>query len=660
MDSPASSFITEEVLGYIDDVNSLSCITDETSDFNYIRLKTKDSEGNVQGTEVLGKYAFEFPLRVPENFYNTHSFNQIPFDVRSEKDFTYDPGYVVSIKDAEEAGIGKLFSSIVDADGVLKVQNSTGDKVDYPAGFFIDKLSDRIAVITNTNRFKFYNETNDRLGVPVALKVVGNYLYVLDSKNQKVVKYEVKTPDGEDINLTYEGFLNISQELDGASDISGYEGQQNNYLFISSNKKGEIIRIKLDKVNGESFASESIIFQSYVDPYQNIKSLANGLNKVEVIPNGNNENEARVLVIQGGKRVLSFATYETESKIVLQLEHENRFPAASNLSNIGYNLGDKSFFVTDIKGKLHVLSKQGEYLGSGGKFGKGERNEELYYPNIITSNFLATDAYELVVGNSWGETTGFKRIIPSPDLGQVDVIEKAVADPRANNNNELLIRYRLTSGLGVNEVKIKLNEKEILVKENDFYSQTYSHFLKLNDGEWKGIINEGWNKLHISLKAKVLTESNTWQAIEKTKEVNFYYSPSVINVEEIKGSVFSPDENNEINVYKSLFIKGVGDLRLDKQNITLHPGATLEFDDSLTHNITETNFRFMCGARLKVKGIKDIPKVFTNCTFDGLSQNLNMVSIYGDYTGGKGKGSAPSSMIAFINSTFHSYYGKAV
>ena len=302
-------------------------------------------------------------------------------------------------------------------------------------------------------------------------------------------------------------------------------------------------------------------------------------------------------------------------------------------------------------------------MGSGGKFGINPANEELYYPNIITSNFFANDALELIVGNAWGSETGFKRIIPAPDLGKVDVLEKVASDPRSFENNRLLIRYGLTSGIGVEKLVISLNDQEIEVKDNGFYAQIYSSDMNITELLSKNSLKEGWNNLKVEVNYRILSETNSWTRSKREKEIQFYYSPSKINLSEAnKGhNLLQGDGNGEIHLYKSLFISGVGNLDLGaNKTFVFHPGTVLEFDDSVSFDIKDSHFNLMCGSRIKIKAVKEVPKRFFNCIFDGMGENMNLISIYGEFTGGDGAGSAPSSMIEIVGSKFNSYYGKAI
>lgn len=642
-----------------DDINPFDCPTRNGNESVFIRLRSKE-ENRIKNEKILGKTPVESIEYIGDNEIGANALAQIPFDVRNVEDHSYDPGYVVSAQDAVNNDLGRLFSTIVDSDGILTVSDSKGVKRTFPAGFFLDKATSRLFVLTNSNEIFWYGRkpSDHLLGQPIAISVIGNYIYVLDRKKASIAIYRIDSPSGTSLSLSFKVNSDFQLDLTSAVDIDGHEGDSYNYLYLVRDSYPSLYRLKLDKNTGLPIESKPILNQ--IDQFGNQEIVPSNIIRIETI-RGNEEGSTISMAITDTRKVISFAFKEDNGKVNAQINTETVFRVISELSNVGFHVLDKTFYVTDAIGKVHVFSQLGKYLGTGGKPGQSEHNVELYYPNIITSNFFADNAMELVVGSAWTTTTGFKRVTPIPVLSGLEVLEFSSIDPQIYGLSSLYLRYRLNTGTGVNAVKGSINNTEIFNTASPFAPGLHTQIIDLHDASVKTLIKEGWNTYSVEIQYQTINEYNQQVSKSEVKTIEFYYLPS--NVTVVNGlipDILKPNTNGLIELYKSLYVSGEGSLSFDSVRVKLSSGAHLEFDEKLNVFFTDCSFDLSCNARVIVNAHKDYHKEFISCSFNGNSSAENLVQVKGEYTGGKGYQSAPSSKVEFINCDFQNYDGKAI
>ena len=269
----------------------------------------------------------------------------------------------------------------------------------------------------------------------------------------------------------------------------------------------------------------------------------------------------------------------------------------------------------------------------------------------------------MLVANEWGENTGFKRLLPQGDIGNIEVIEKAPSNRNNLVNQSLLFRYALTSGYQVDQVRLKLNGQVLKSISQGLFPDIHSEeFLVNQEGEQglKDKLKAGWNSYEVELFGQIPGPSNASLQYKRTKRMEFFYTPSVLTTATLSGKDGMPHSVAEpLVLYKSTFVDS-DEFELKGGKIVLMEGSILDIAEHTAINIEDEIFEFHCGANLTLRVQSGTPKIIKNSYFDGLNKNFNMVTCYGDYTGGQGSGSAPSSELEIIASTFTNYVGKAL
>lgn len=683
-------------------IASSVCKINSALGFIYVRPRwRKDEISDIEPNVVLGNTPNESHEVIPADYYGTNAIKQEGFqgftysypnpkweachkispkaicDGLFDREITetYQPGAMLTQQDIIDAGLtGVLFSDIADAEGVLEVpfQNQL---VQYPTGFFIDRGLKRLTVLTARNEIIHYGRDEDQhsFGRPEGVAVVGDFVYVLDKgevANLAMFKYGLNG-DGN-IELAFIGTIDLGHDFTWVTDINGYRGQDQNILYATDTHSQSIFRFTLDSNTGLLKAgSETKEFSHFITSDGLSSELAN-VEKIRVSPQSANGNDI-LMVIQ---RYNEVATYNvninsSEPKPKLLLNYRYEMPMNSLPVNIGYNLGNNTFLVADYnEDKVHIFSGQGAYLGSGGKRGVSDSNSELFYPAIISSNNFANDASEFIVAPTrWALDKGFKRFFPQADIGKIEVIEKTSVDFSDIRNSELIFRYALTAEQPISSIILKLNGQVIKTLTGPFYADYQGeNFLVNGTGEngLDGKVKTGWNTYEVELTASIPGPSNANLQFKRTRNLQFYYTPSIISDSHF---VISSDADadfvhnktdNPFYIYKNMLVEGAGDFLINNGKIIIMPACTLKIAKDRMLLATNENFELGCGANIEVNTAADTLKTFKDSYFNGLFVNSNMVSCRGDYTGGQGSGSAPSSELEFISCRFNNYSGKAI
>jgi hypothetical protein len=680
-------------------ISTSPCVVESDGGFTYIKLKNRhDDNASVHEAIVLGDSPNMETEIVPNDYYNTDAIQQAPFQgftytyenpkwtvcrkvspkaVCNELfdrniTETYYPGNIISDQDIIDNELPVLFSNIKDGEGVLTVEYQ-GQKIPYPIGFFLDSKFKRVTALTANNERVHYGSKDGEyyFDTPEAITVIGNFLYVLDkgaTNKLSILKYSLNT-SGQ-FEYVYIGNYDFGLSLEGAVDITGFSTNEDNILYLLDYMDEAIIKIKIDPVSGLMRLDSDNIKKIYsYSSYDGQKRDIGKLIRIQTSPRNSNTGQNIIMAIKSGGKTLSFNTDGLNNDSQLVLNFSNLFPSNTTLMNIGYNLGNNTFNITDLyHGKLHVFSNQGDYLGSGGKFGKSEVDEEFFYPNVISSNLFADDAIEMIVCSSWTPFTGFKRIFPKADIGKIEVVEKSPVAMEQVEDNMLMFRYALTAGNDIDRVSLKLNGEVIKEITDAFFPNVFSeNFLVNGEGEdgLKGILKSGWNTYEIELTARIPGPENGNLQYRRSKSMQFYFIPSIISDDADFVIGNSPDADiphsleSPFYLYKNMLIDGEGIFSISGGKIILMQGCTLKIAKDREMYAMNEQIELMCGANIEVNIKEDIPKLFKDSHFNGLD-NYNMVSCRGDYTGGLGSGSAPSSMMEFISCSFENYLGKAV
>ena len=421
----------------IPEVVESPCYPDNYIRFRKIKLRTRSSNGSVTNPEesVIDE-SFGLETVTEDAFFNSQVFEQVKFDKLVDKKKVPDPGYVLSVKDLREMKIkdadgndADLFAHIQDAYGVLYLPDKNGDVVNYPTAAVVDRAWKRVMLLTSKNSGII---NLDEFDVPVAVFISGQFMFVLDVgfegiKIYKLIPYEI----GFGIYVMIPelaGLTDFGLELRHAKDLTGFEAEDYHVLYISDPNVRQVHRILVDKSTGllHQLENNVLTIREYKNPNNEIRRLPK-ISRFEVSPRTSDHN-LMLAVDKSLNSVYSFNIGDLESDPYFSLISSTHFPESygSKLSNIGYNVGEQAFYVTDfMAGKMHVFSNDGNYIGSGGRFGEGELDNELYYPGAVSSNTFSNDANEMVVANRWGYETGFKRIRPLAGVNNLAVFETA-------------------------------------------------------------------------------------------------------------------------------------------------------------------------------------------------------------------------------------------
>lgn len=653
------NFSNFESIGSIthpDREDALLCNSNTIAESGYVNLMSKEGD-KIHSAQYLGQSMEYENTHIPIDYYGTESFVQKEFPKRKVDDKEFDVGYVISRKDTEDVGLSPLFSNIRDADGVFEVFSITERKlVNLPTGFFIDELSNRIIILNNENKFLLYGKRDQDkfLGYPSSLKAIGRYLYVYDSYYKNILIFRI-IAYGDKTELSYITELDKESDISNVLDIGGYEGKESNYLFLV-NGSGDVTSYIINPDDGtpksfpilHTFSSSN--FSSDITKLGGVKRIA---------ARGISADERKFSLVCTSSRDVIAIKGSVEDPAA-RIEKRTTFDSESFLTGVGFNIGENTFNITDNIGKIHTFSFNGDYLGSGGKSGRSEINNELYLPVGITSNIFTGEAKESIVINTWADDTGFKRILPTPSLGKVTVIERFTTQPSAASEEVLIARYALTSGWGIEKVILRLNGAIVREVTSGHSAAYHAEEFALHEGDLSNVLKIGWNTLEVTAEGVQLALSSGAR-FSQTKSHIFYYHPSTVSTtrQHPFDDLYRDDKGNII-IYKSLNINGTAPFILNDETIRLTRGSILHLSGETPVEISNSKMSFECGSVLQVKVAQDTAKIFKNIEFDGLLENSSLITLMGEYTGGQGISSSPSSKAEFINCFFSGYTSKAL
>ncbi len=607
-------------------------------------------------------------------------FITIPFidQLFDTQEQIYSPGYVLSIADltaneVEDAGGNpvELFSNIYDTYGIFEVPNFAGVLQDFPVGASVDRLWKRVVVnSSNDNKSTIIGGFTD----PVAVTILGQHIYILDRGAQEIAVYLMYVDVSNELVVTLIAKTNFGLDLTGATDVTGFNFTNQNVLYISSEINTLFYRIIIDPVTGlqKAGADGPRTITEYTDAAGDVHSLE-GVIRFESSLRAGGHN-VLLAINKRENMAMAFSTDGLAASSDMDLIVKTKFPSSSKLTNVGYNLGNNAFYITDEKAsKIHGFTNDGNYLASQGSFGTSETNNEFFFPNAISSNHFATDANQILIANKWGTNTGLKQMKPVADVVNLHVIEKCPITMAGLSNNSLNFRFSLTDGEGVSQVVLKLNGniiRTLTTSNTTFLPESYSENFLVNatgSNGVQGLLNYGWNSYAIRMDGQI-TEGSTVLEYQKIREIEFYHIPTSITdmnftVDNVTtASLFHNDSDDPFLVYKNVFVPGSStpsgiNFTIQNGKTILLQGCVLTINKPTFFNVDNEEFEFACGANLKLIMQSGVNKTLTNSIFNGKFESDDMVTCTGDFTGSQ---QPHTSKLEFIDCTFKDYIGIAL
>jgi len=652
-------------------INASPC--DPDIDFKYIKLSTRqNSNSPVSEHQILGNRAFPDVTFASDEAFNSQVFTQIDFNKLVDDDDAPEVGPVLSIQDLNDYELKDandnlidLFRDITDGDGVFNLTDDNGNSILFPTAVLIDNPWKRIIITSSVDQ---NIQSIGGFQEPLAVTIIGTYAYILDKGTNKIKIYQLIVNSSDELSITFISNTNFGLNLSRASDLAGFTSSSNNVLYIADETNRQIHRLLIDPFTGllSSSSNNKITISSYTN-YDGQQVELPIINRFESSPRSSGNN---VLLMLGKrpKEAVAVLTDGLSSSASMQLLAKTEFPfsiGAVQLTNVGYNVGNGAFYITDYRnGKIHAFSGVGFYLGSGGTRGTSQIGNQLIAPNTISSNTFENNAIEMLVANRWTQNTGFKRILPYAYINDLEVIEKVFNCIENIDDNTLNFKYSLTAGLGVSNIKIKINGQQIENLTSGFYPHWHtSNFLETDISDK---LQAGWNTYTVELTA--LNPSGNQYTV--TKSIEFYFIPSHITTDfKISNNPSADIQHNSTDnpfyIYKS--IKVCPTNPTNTITFTIENGKTI-FQKNAILNICQSSFfyannevfEYECGGNLRLDVKEDVNKEIRECSFNGTLSNYNMISCIGHYTGGVGSAGSPSSDLRFISCRFDNYLGKAI
>lgn len=153
---------------------------------------------------------------------------------------SYDPGQVISNLDIPESILqnfiaSSLFGKVSDAANYIKDGETDTDGLPIGTGVFVDSERARLVIYNYGAEMQFYgnNPGNHTFGRPIAAKVVGDYLFVLDNYRNAISSFKFVSSSNSTvrINLEYLGETDFGIPFSSLKDISGISKRR--WKFIS-------------------------------------------------------------------------------------------------------------------------------------------------------------------------------------------------------------------------------------------------------------------------------------------------------------------------------------------------------------------------------------------------------------------------------------------
>lgn len=288
---------------------------------------------------------------------------------------------------------------------------------------------------------------------PLAIKVMGNKIYVLDNGNSvqntsaSLVVFEIDRSllgsDNGNNSLIHLGTYSIHNHYVPVYDLGGYqvidrsnpnsETVLEEHLIVSSIHS--VDKFQVNKINGSILPDSRRILLSgtLLNQFDKKTSFA----KITRLDASNSyrysggETRSGYAVFRNiNNEIFGLSNYEMEEGDLTHLVFSS-FSKVDNqkckISNLAYLSVAQRWVCTSEPGGLHFLLKDGTYLGGAENFGSSEGDNELYYPFAVTPNPITNSendfCYRFIVGNMWSERTGFKLFSPLVNFGPIRVFE---------------------------------------------------------------------------------------------------------------------------------------------------------------------------------------------------------------------------------------------
>ena len=615
LDSTSQFIIGADVI--INNKSSYRNGTIETP-INFVRLANHENDI----PEYYNNYLSEFQKNLsPDNSNKTSiPFRQVDFDPLEIKlrvckkfigvnfcknvthEYTY--GKVISGKDIPGNGsqfFNKYFGEITD----LTAFNNYF-KADYiPNGYVqtaivVDKIKSKITFFReglepwdygiNSNEYKFNS--------PIAVKEIGGFIYILDlgnnEKASEIVILRINHSADGNFSVNYIGSINssnLNSSFSNPKDIGGFESSSN--LFVTIADEQGIHIVPIDKSTGLPFGNSTLI-TTLKDPY-NSQSIVEIKDVVRL--DGNNSS-GHVVLITLSNKIVSVPIQQIISNSV-----EKFFSYIAYLqppyfpSNLAYMEAEEKWYITDLNGKLHTLSKEGRYSGGGGQIGKSEDNGELYLPNAITPNTIKDPnnnfRYRFIVANKWDYETGFKLFAPGMCIPEFKIFENL-------NSGNITFAFTTSgkwqyiekatgmyfSSLKINGVNISQSQ---ISNTNDLTNVPNILDFKITD--LANGLKRGWNKANLN----IVINKNDGSIETVVRELDFYWLPSDFTSQLTDPNEFTLNQQRIINnkaidfIYKPIIINNNAAFVVKNGNVKVSTYGNLTFNSGSTfYNMSDT------------------------------------------------------------------------
>ncbi len=478
---------------------------------------------------------------------------------------------------------------------------------------------------------------------PIAVNYINGYLYVLDAGNYynlpeiKVLKIN-HTADGE-FSVSKIGIINNATynniTFNKPNDIAGYKnlgsGSAESFLLLADDNG--LSKIPLGANGMPDLALSVQKYDYFTHPTNdNVDYQTANIIRIDAYENGT------TMALTSNNRIFSFFNEYDNTNSKIKLSHVTFVADTFQLSNLAFMQTEEKWYVTDFKGKLHILDKYGRYLSNSGTFGKSEYGNELYYPVAISPNPISDVQnpyrYRFIVANKWGYETGFKLFAPNLCIPKIKVFESVI-------DEQISVAF-ITSGkwnavefaTGVTMENVMINN--ITVPSSVWDSQITPGVVGNLGNELNSFPNifsfdprtvlgmkRGWNnlKINITLFKSGLDANNDPVPNENiTQNINFFWLPTNLPTATFSGASLDDyailnkpfiltkngnPQNQPCVIYKNIVINdkmyyAMDDLQhyfLENTTLTINKGGTLLAKPS---GSSFSNFAFDVNGSVKV------------------------------------------------------------
>lgn len=475
------------------------------------------------------------------------------------------------------------------------------------------------------------NSPDEKFNKPIAVKALGNYLYVLDqgyTSDNWVVKvfqvYNTVVPNSSTggFGVNFIGSFNnqkLGVQISSPVDLGGFEAGSN-YILIP-HKMG-LTSVQLDNVTGMPLLTGGTkFFQKGTDPTVANKFYSFGnIKKIDARKSVGGDAGA-VVIITEDNEILSFTnsaiTGGTTNSLNLSYAYEMTF--ASRLSNLAYMFTEQKWYLTDYYGAIHTLTKDGRYIGGGGKSGVADGGGELYKPNAITPNPIEDPAneyrYRFLVANEWGYETGFKLFSPGINFPDFKIFEEMASKNLVFSFTTSGKWQYVEKGRGMSFSNMKINGTSISANlwntqilpgtatspGNDLTG--YPNLIKIAPSSLS--LKRGWNKVEISLT--IFKEGAPDEVVSRLMDL--YWLPSAFTPgTDLSNNKYKLNESSVVGgqsvdyIYKPITVGNKGALTVSNGVVLVTNQGDLNFDSGSTLYVENTSTDKRTGLQMDTDG----------------------------------------------------------